>query len=76
MFGSFQFRVMPFGLCNAPSTFQRTMNNLPADCRGFAHVYIDGIVIYSRTLDLGRARLQHVATIQARTSPTVDVHQP
>ena len=52
------------------------MNNLPADCRGFAHVYIDGIVIYSRTLDLGRARLQHVATIQARTSPTVDVHQP
>ena len=42
---------MPFGLCIAPSTFQRTMNNLLADCRGFADVYIDEIVIYSRTLD-------------------------
>ena len=27
------------------------MNNLLADCRGFADVYIDDIVIYSRTLD-------------------------
>ena len=27
------------------------MNNLLADCRGFADLYIDDIVIYSRTLD-------------------------
>ena len=45
-FGSFQFRVMPFGLTNAPATFQRTMNNLLADCRAFANVYIDDIVIF------------------------------
>jgi len=50
-FVSFQCRVMPFGLCNAPSTFQRTMNNILADCSGFADVYIDDIVIYLRTLD-------------------------
>ena len=28
-YGSFQFRVMPFGLCNAPATFLRTIVRLP-----------------------------------------------
>ncbi|MGV1089522.1 MAG: reverse transcriptase domain-containing protein, partial [Mycobacterium sp.] len=59
-FGSFQFRVMPFGLCNAPSTFQRTMNNLLQDCRSFARVYIDDIVIYSRTLE---EHVEHVRKV-------------
>ena len=30
--GHYEFRVMPFGLCNAPSSFQSTMNELFRPC--------------------------------------------
>nr|VWP00786.1 Methylenetetrahydrofolate reductase (EC [Ganoderma boninense] len=47
-FGHYQFRVMEFGLCNAPATFQSFMNELLRpflDC--CATVYLDDIIIYS-----------------------------
>ena len=46
-FGSYEFIRMPFGLCNAGQTFQRTMHtvlrNLPR-----VYVYIDDVLIASR----------------------------
>ena len=44
-YGSFQFRVLPFGLCNAPATFQRTMDTLMRKHRAYADVYLDGIIM-------------------------------
>ena len=50
-FGLFEFEVMPFGLHNAPATFQRLMNYILQGCEGFAGAYLDDVIIYSRSWD-------------------------
>jgi hypothetical protein len=46
-FGLFEFKRMPFGLCGAPATFQRTMNEVLQDLP-FTCVYLDDILIHSK----------------------------
>lgn len=48
--GLFEFKVMPFGLCNAPATFQRLMDLVLASIHwSSCLVYIDNIVIMGHT---------------------------
>ena len=49
--GQREYVVMPFGLCNAPSTFERLMNKVFAkEINSFILVYLDDILILSRSV--------------------------
>ena len=59
--GLFEFKVMPFGLCNAPATFQRLMDLVLAGLQ-WSHclVYIDDVVILGRNFEEHLQHLQQV----------------
>ena len=60
-YGQFKFTVMPFGLCNAPATFQRVMNRtffeLLDQC---VLLYLDDILVFSRSTEQHKQDLQKV----------------
>jgi hypothetical protein len=50
-YGHFQFKPMPFELKNASATFQRLTNSVLSGLQGIElFVYLDDIVIYSKSL--------------------------
>ena len=61
--GFYEFIRMPFGLTNAPSTFQRLMDSILRELLGkFAQVYLDDVIVYSRTWEDHLDHLDQVFT--------------
>ncbi|GBG61693.1 hypothetical protein CBR_g23208 [Chara braunii] len=67
-YGLFELVVMPFGLTNTPTTFQAAMTNeLRAMLDRFVLVYLDDILVYSRTLEEHLEHLRRVLEPLRRT---------
>ena len=63
--GLYEFNVMPFGLKNAPSVFQRLMQRVlmdlnPKEGPDFVSTYIDDVLIFSLTFEEHLIHLRHV----------------
>ena len=51
-FGTFAYRRMPFGLCNAPTTFQRCMLSIFSDMvERIMEVFMDDIIVYGSSFE-------------------------
>ncbi|GBC36137.2 retroviral-like aspartic protease 1 [Rhizophagus irregularis DAOM 181602=DAOM 197198] len=63
-FRTYEFKVMPFGLCNAPATFQRTMDKVLHGIKEkFVLVYLDDVIIYLKTF---KDHIQHLEEVLNR----------
>ncbi|GBG69286.1 hypothetical protein CBR_g3985 [Chara braunii] len=63
-YGLYEFVVMPFGLCNAPGTFQHAMNRIFHDYLDkFVIVYLSDILIFSRTVEEHVGHLDKVLSL-------------
>ncbi|XP_053356089.1 uncharacterized protein LOC128527651, partial [Clarias gariepinus] len=59
--GLWQFRRMPFGLCNAPATFERLMEKVLADIpRNRCVVYLDDLLVHGKEFEVALANLREV----------------
>ncbi|GKB61207.1 DNA-directed DNA polymerase [Tanacetum coccineum] len=61
LYGTFAYRMIPFGLCNAPATFQRCMTTIFHDMvEDFMKVFMDDFSVFSNSFDYCLANLDRM----------------
>ena len=59
--GIYEFLCMPYSLCNAPATFQHFMQNCLGELKlTYALIYLDDVIVYSKTEDEHLVRLRAI----------------
>ncbi|RVW62062.1 Retrovirus-related Pol polyprotein from transposon 17.6 [Vitis vinifera] len=78
-FGTYTYRRMPFGLCNAPATFQRCMLSIFSDMvERIMEVFMDDITIYEgivlghiiseKGIEVGKANVELIVKLPSPTT--------
>ena len=63
-YGLYEYTVMPFGLCNAPATFQAFINDILREYLDlFCTAYLDDILVYS---DTEEEHIDHVGQVLSK----------
>lgn len=63
-YGSFEWKVLPFGLSNSPSVFQKMMNSvLSGYVDKFVQLYLDDVLLYSKTAE---EHIEHIKLVLER----------
>jgi Reverse transcriptase (RNA-dependent DNA polymerase) len=66
-YGHYEWNVLPFGLCNAPATFMTMMQNIFRPYLDqFVIVFLDDILIYSKTREEHARHVGEVLTVLRR----------
>lgn len=72
--GLFEFVRLPFGLCNAPATFQRLMDRVLGSLKWtMCLVYLDDILVFGRDLIEHNQRLKHVLSVVGKSGLTLNL---
>lgn len=70
----YQYRVMPFGLCNGPQTMSRLMDKcIPSRLRENVFIYLDDLLVCSSTFEQHMRLLQDVAKCLRDAGLTINV---
>ena len=63
-YGSYEFLVLPMGLCNSPGTFMELMNRIfEQHLDRFVIVFLDDVLIFSKTLEEHEKHMREVLRI-------------